>query len=176
MKYKEWQKGLVRFLSMISYTVNFELLYHFEDAYNEYLGKYTMTGLHRNIQYSYPNALLSDFRVYFVFIPCYLKNSPTQEMLADIFGIERHQCCRFMYGSQLLFRYWFVVIHLLTSTKKSFSASELQRQLGYKNYDPIWAMLHKLRQVMGNRDARYSLKGIVELDGGYFSTEIYEFN
>jgi DNA-directed RNA polymerase subunit RPC12/RpoP len=29
-----------------------------------------------------------------------------------------------MHGSQLPFRYWFVAIHLLTSTKKSFSASE----------------------------------------------------
>jgi hypothetical protein len=76
-----------------------------------------------------------------------------------------------MHGSQLPFRYWFVAIGLLTSTKKSFSASELQRQSGHKNYDPIWAMLHKLRQVMGNRDERYSLKGIVELDEGYFSTE-----
>ena len=36
-----------------------------------------------------------------------------------------------MHGSQLPFHYWFVAIHLLTSTKKSFSASELQRQLGH---------------------------------------------
>jgi predicted RNA-binding Zn-ribbon protein involved in translation (DUF1610 family) len=35
-----------------------------------------------------------------------------------------------MQGSQLPFRYWFVAIHLLASTKKSFSASELQRHLG----------------------------------------------
>jgi len=32
-----------------------------------------------------------------------------------------------MHGSQLPYRYWFIAIHLLTSTKKSFSASELQR-------------------------------------------------
>jgi len=37
-----------------------------------------------------------------------------------------------MHGSQLSFRYWFIAIHLLTSTKKSFSALELQRQLGHK--------------------------------------------
>jgi Zn ribbon nucleic-acid-binding protein len=75
-----------------------------------------------------------------------------------------------MHGSQLPFRYWFVAIHLLTSTKKSFSASELQRQLGHSTYNPIWAMLHKLRGAMGVRDARYQLSGIVELDEGFFST------
>ena len=42
-----------------------------------------------------------------------------------------------MHGSQLPFRYWFVAIHLLTSTKKSFSARELQRQLGHSTYNPI---------------------------------------
>jgi hypothetical protein len=33
--------------------------------------------------------------------------------------------------------------------KKSFSASELQRQLWHSTYNPIWAMLHKLRQAYG---------------------------
>ncbi len=76
-----------------------------------------------------------------------------------------------MHGSQLPFRYWFIAIHLLTSTKKSFSAAELQRQLGHKRYEPIWAMLHKLREAMGKRDEKYSLSGVIELDEGFFSTE-----
>lgn len=79
-----------------------------------------------------------------------------------------------MHGSQLPFRYWFVAIHLLTCTKKSFSASELQRQLGHSTYNPIWAMLHKLRRVMGIRDSRYQLEQIIELDEGFFSTEMDE--
>lgn len=79
-----------------------------------------------------------------------------------------------MHGSQLPFRYWFVAIHLLTSTKKSFSASELQRQLGHKYYNPIWAMLHKLRLAMGKRDAKYELSDVVELDEGFFTTETPE--
>ena len=61
-----------------------------------------------------------------------------------------------MLGSQLPFRYWFIAMHLLTSTKKSISASELQRQLWHKNYNPIWAML----------------TGTIELDEGFFSTEV----
>ncbi len=79
-----------------------------------------------------------------------------------------------MHGSQLPLRYWFITMHLLTSTKKSFSASELQRQLGHRNYMPIWAMLHKLRNAMGKRDARYTVSGMVELDDGFFSTETPE--
>jgi len=42
-----------------------------------------------------------------------------------------------MHDSQLPFRYWLIATHLLTSTKKSFSAAELQRQLGHKRYEPI---------------------------------------
>jgi transposase-like protein len=79
-----------------------------------------------------------------------------------------------MHGSNLPFRYWFVAIHLLTSTKKSFSASELQRQLGHKRYEPIWLLLHKLRSVMGKRDEQYQLSGVIELDEGFFTTEITE--
>lgn len=77
-----------------------------------------------------------------------------------------------MHGSKLPFTYWFVSMHLLTSTKKSFSAKEIQRQLEHKRYQPIWAMLHKLRKAMSNRDGQYQLSGTIELDEGFFSTEI----
>jgi transposase-like protein len=60
-----------------------------------------------------------------------------------------------MEHSKLPFQYWYVSMHLLTSTKKSFSAAELQRQLGHKCYQPIWELLNKLRDVMGKRDDKY---------------------
>jgi transposase-like protein len=77
-----------------------------------------------------------------------------------------------MEHSKLPFRYWFITMHLLTSTKKSFSASELQRQLGHKRFQPIWEMLHKLRDVMGKRDSEYRLSGQVELDNAFITTLI----
>lgn len=77
-----------------------------------------------------------------------------------------------MHKSKLPYRYWFIAMHLLTATKKSFSAKEIQRQLGHKRYHPIWHMVHKLRQTMGKRDGEYILAGRIELDEGYFSTEI----
>lgn len=79
-----------------------------------------------------------------------------------------------MHKSKLPFRYWFIAMHLLTATKKGFSAKEIQRQLGHKRYHPIWHMVHKLRQSMGKRDGEYVLAGRIELDEGYFSTEIPE--
>ena len=74
-----------------------------------------------------------------------------------------------MHGSNLPLRYWFIAIHLLTATKKTISAKEMQRQLGHKRYQPIWEMMHKLRSIMGQRDEKYKLTGEFELDEGYFS-------
>ncbi len=75
-----------------------------------------------------------------------------------------------MHSSKLPFQYWFIAMHLLTSTKKSFSAKEMQRQLGHKRYEPIWMMMHKIRAVMGLRDDTYQLTDAIELDEGFFET------
>lgn len=73
-----------------------------------------------------------------------------------------------MEASHLPFKYWLLAIHLMTSTKKSISALEMQRQLGHKFYEPIWAMMHKIRLMMGKRDEGYVLSETVELDEGFF--------
>lgn len=75
-----------------------------------------------------------------------------------------------MENSNLPFRYWLTAMAFLTTTKKSISALEMQRELGHKRYEPIWAMLHKLRLVMRHRDTRYELKEYIELDEGFFET------
>ena len=62
----------------------------------------------------------------------------------------------------------------MTATKKGFSSKEIQKQLGMKRYEPVWAMVHKLRKAMGNRDARYTLEGMIEMDEGYFTVESSE--
>jgi hypothetical protein len=103
MKYKERQKRPARFLSMTGYTIeNFEALYpYFEEAHIEYLRTYRMTGKLRDGQrryVMYSNTPLADIRERLAFILCYLKNNPTQEMQADLFGIEQHQCCEFVHG------------------------------------------------------------------------------
>lgn len=95
---------------------------------------------------------------------------------------EMYQCknnsCRFrtslksgtvMENSKMSFFDWFLMMHLMTSTKNDFSALELQRQIGHKYYEPILAMTHKLRLVMGKRDSLYVFEGSSEMDEGYFS-------
>lgn len=75
-----------------------------------------------------------------------------------------------MQASKLPFRYWLIAMHLLTSTKKTFSALELQRQVGHKFYEPIWYMVQKIRKTMGIRDSQYQLDKVVELDEGFFES------
>ena len=79
-----------------------------------------------------------------------------------------------MHKSKLPYRYWLLVFHLLTATKKGFSSKEIQRQLGHKRYQPVWHMVHKIRACMGKRDDRYTLCGSIELDEGFFSVEVPE--
>lgn len=94
---------------------------------------------------------------------------------------EQWQCkeCQFrttltsgtvMESSKLPLTYWFAAIHFLTTNKKSFSALSIQKELGHKRYEPIWAMLHKIRSVMGQREGEYKLQQWVELDEGFFET------
>lgn len=75
-----------------------------------------------------------------------------------------------MQASKLPFQYWFIAMHLVTSTKKPFSSLEMQRQVGHKFYEPIWYMMQKIRKTMGVRDGNYTLDKIVELDEGFFES------
>jgi transposase-like protein len=79
-----------------------------------------------------------------------------------------------MQSSNLSFLIWYKTMFLLTATKKGFSSKEIQKQLGLKRYEPVWSMVHKLRKAMGNRDARYTLEGMIEFDEGYFTIESSE--
>ncbi|MEH0152750.1 IS1595 family transposase [Limibacter armeniacum] len=94
-------------------------------------------------------------------------------------SIEMWQCksCRFrtslksgtvLENSKLPLQTWFLCLHLMSSTKKPFSALEVQRQLGQKRYEPVWAMMHKIRAAMGKRDSHYQLEQSIELDDAFF--------
>lgn len=79
-----------------------------------------------------------------------------------------------MQSSNLSFLVWYKTMFLMSATKKGFSAKEIQRHLGLKRYEPVWAMVHKLRKAMGKRDERYTLEGMIEMDEGYFTVESTE--
>jgi len=42
--------------------------------------------------------------------------------------------------------------------------SQMKRQLGLKRYEPVWAMVHKIRKAMGNRASRYTLEGMIKIE------------
>ncbi|MFB0912911.1 MAG: IS1595 family transposase [Glaciecola sp.] len=73
-----------------------------------------------------------------------------------------------MEHSNLPFWYWLFCIQMMTLTKKSFSALEMQRMIGHKRYEPIWYMMHKIRRVMSKRDDEYELSNYIEIDEGFF--------
>ncbi len=62
---------------------------------------------------------------------------------------------------------WFWAIYMASQDKGGVSAMRLSKQLelGYKT---AWAMLHKIRKAMGQRDNQYTLSGSIEMDDGFF--------
>lgn len=63
---------------------------------------------------------------------------------------------------------WLKSIYFMTQGKRGISAVELQRHLGLSSYQTAWAMLHKIREALKQRDASYKLKGTVEVDGAFY--------
>ena len=72
-----------------------------------------------------------------------------------------------MHDSKLPIRTWYMCMALMSQSKKPISAHEMRRQLGMKRYQPVWEMMHKLRDAMGQRDGRYMLEDMVEFDETY---------
>ena len=64
-------------------------------------------------------------------------------------------------------RVWFMAIFLMAVDKGGKSAMALSRELGLR-YDTAWLLHHKIQQAMKDRNARYQLGGLVELDDAYF--------
>jgi transposase-like protein len=62
---------------------------------------------------------------------------------------------------------WFLAIFLVAHDKRGTSATLLAEQVEV-TFKTAWLMLHKIRKAMGERDANYSLAGIVELDDAFY--------
>lgn len=62
---------------------------------------------------------------------------------------------------------WFLAFYLVAEDKRGISALTLKKKIGVA-YHTAWAMLSKIRYAMGERDAIYTLDGIVEIDEAFF--------
>jgi transposase-like protein len=71
-------------------------------------------------------------------------------------------------SSKLPYSYWYIAMYLMTCSKKSLSALQMQRELSHKRYEPIWAMMHKIRRVMSKLQLTESIGGFAELDDAFF--------
>ena len=56
---------------------------------------------------------------------------------------------------------------LMMQGKRGISALELQRHLNISEHS-AWLLLHKIREGLRQRDERYTLKGVIEVDGAVF--------
>ena len=71
-----------------------------------------------------------------------------------------------MHRTHLPLTVWFWAIYLCATDKRGISAVQLSRTLGIR-YESAWYLLHRIRRAMAQRDEKYALSGIVEMDDGY---------
>ncbi len=62
---------------------------------------------------------------------------------------------------------WFWAIYLVAQHKKGISGLQLMKFLSFKSYKTALTMLHKIRYAMAQRDAKYQLSGLLEVDDTY---------
>jgi hypothetical protein len=72
-------------------------------------------------------------------------------------------------NSNLPIRMWYLAIAFMCFSKKAVSACELQRQLRHKRYDTVWTLMHRIRNIMGNRDALYYLSNLIEVSEDFLT-------
>ncbi len=63
---------------------------------------------------------------------------------------------------------WYWLIYHMAMNKVGVSVAEMRRLLEIGSYQTAWSMAHKVRKAMGDRDARYRLAGLVEMDESFF--------
>ena len=63
---------------------------------------------------------------------------------------------------------WYWLIYRMATDKVGTSVAEMQRLLEIKDYKTAWLMGHKIRKAMADRDSRYTLAGLVEMDESFF--------
>jgi len=63
---------------------------------------------------------------------------------------------------------WFMLIFRMATSKTGVSINEMARELEIKDYKTVWTMAHKVRKAMADRDAQYTLAGLVEIDESFF--------
>ncbi len=69
--------------------------------------------------------------------------------------------------TKVALRMWFWAIYWVAVDKGGKSALAMSRELGLP-YVTVWLLHHKIQQAMAERNSRYQLGGLLELDDAYF--------
>ena len=64
---------------------------------------------------------------------------------------------------------WFWMIFLLSSDNRGISTLEVAKKLELR-YATAWEILHKIRKAMSDRDSKYKLAGVIEMDETFIGT------
>ena len=73
-------------------------------------------------------------------------------------------------NTKLPIRTWFICMQHMFSKPEGISAREVQFKIGAKRYEPIWAMMHKIRKRMGVSEELEGLSQSVEIHLGRILT------
>ena len=95
-------------------------------------------------------------------------NDPEIRKCQDCYHRVRLRTKTIFQHSNLPLLTWLRAIHWITQGKRGISSLELQRHLAITSYQTVWAMGHKIRRALQERDDRYKLKDLIELDGAKF--------
>src|SRR3972149_8142695 len=63
---------------------------------------------------------------------------------------------------------WFMLIFRMATAKTGVSINEMKRELEIKDYKTVWTMAHKVRKAMSDRDSKYKLAGLIEIDESFW--------
>lgn len=74
-------------------------------------------------------------------------------------------------STKLALRTWFQAVYMISQAKTGISALSLKRYLGV-SYPTSWKIRHKLMHAMKQRDDRYLLSGVVQMDDAYLGGEL----
>jgi hypothetical protein len=107
MKYEQWLRNPIRFLSMTGLSIEKfeELLPDFIEIHDDYLSKYTLKGEHRSGSRKYvlyKNSPLNTHQERLSFILSFVKLNSLQEAHADLFLMQQKQCNEFIHGLKVI--------------------------------------------------------------------------
>jgi hypothetical protein len=71
-------------------------------------------------------------------------------------------------NSKLPLLIWMQALYFMMQDKRGISALQLMRLCGLTRYETAWSLLMRIRSALMERDAKYKLSGIIELDGAFY--------